>query len=36
MFRCCPTCVERHPEWQTELLASLGLSQNGAGPAVAQ
>lgn len=36
MFRCCPTCVERHPNWQAELLASLGLSQNGAGAQVAQ
>lgn len=36
MFRCCPTCVQRHPEWQVELLASLGLSQNGTGTAVAQ
>jgi hypothetical protein len=36
MFRCCPACVERHPDWQAELLASLGLSQNGAGPALAQ
>ena len=36
MFRCCPTCVERHPNWQSELLASLGLSQNGAGAQVAQ
>ena len=36
MFRCCPTCVERHPNWQSELLESLGLSQNGAGAQVAQ
>jgi hypothetical protein len=36
MFRCCPTCVERHPNWQSDLLASLGLSQNGTGAQVAQ
>jgi hypothetical protein len=36
MFWCCPTCIERHPDWQAELLASLGLSQNGTGPALAQ
>ncbi len=25
-FRCCPSCVQRHPDWQADLLASLGLS----------
>jgi hypothetical protein len=24
-FRCCPSCVERHPAWGEELLASLGV-----------
>jgi hypothetical protein len=28
-FRCCPSCVQRHPEWAEELLASLGLSSHG-------
>jgi hypothetical protein len=28
-FRCCPACVQRHPEWEHELLSSLGLSANG-------
>ncbi len=31
-FRCCPVCVERHPDWQTELLASFGFSPNGSQP----
>ena len=31
-FRCCPTCIQRHPGWQAELLASLGLSPNGSQP----
>jgi hypothetical protein len=25
VFRACPTCVSRHPDWQQQLLASLGL-----------
>jgi hypothetical protein len=25
-FRCCPSCVQRHPDWERELLASLGLA----------
>jgi hypothetical protein len=25
-LRVCPACVSRHPGWQDELLASLGLS----------
>lgn len=25
-LRCCPTCIGRHPDWQQNLLASLGLS----------
>jgi hypothetical protein len=29
-FRACPTCTHRHPNWQQELLVSLGLG--GAGP----
>jgi hypothetical protein len=36
MFRCCPSCVQRHPEWQEELMASLGLSSNGSAQAAAQ
>lgn len=32
MFRCCPSCVQAHPDWQAELLGSLGVSMNGAGP----
>ena len=24
-FRACPTCIQRHPEWQSELLVSLGV-----------
>ena len=35
-FRCCPSCVQRHPEWQEELLFSLGLSENGPPQAVGQ
>ena len=23
-FRACPTCIQRHPDWQSELLVSLG------------
>jgi len=33
-FRCCPSCVQRHPEWQESLLSSLGL--DGFEPARAQ
>jgi hypothetical protein len=36
LFRCCPSCVERHPGWQDELLESLGLSVNGPAHASAQ
>lgn len=25
-LRACPTCVERHPDWQQSLLRTLGLS----------
>ena len=32
LFRCCPSCVQSHPDWQSELLASLGLSSNVAAP----
>jgi hypothetical protein len=35
-FRCCPSCVERHPGWADELLASLGLSDIGPARAAAQ
>lgn len=35
-FRCCPSCVQRHPGWQEELLSSLGLSDNGPPQAVGQ
>ena len=31
-FRCCPSCSERHPGWQEELFASLGVSLNGNRP----
>jgi hypothetical protein len=36
MFRCCPSCAQRHPGWQEELLHSLGLSSNGPAQAAAQ
>jgi hypothetical protein len=26
---CCPSCVQRHPNWQQELLSSLGLDGTG-------
>lgn len=35
-FRCCPSCIQRHPGWQDELLSSLGLSSNGPPRAVGQ
>jgi hypothetical protein len=36
-FRCCPSCVQRHPDWQESLLASLGLSSyDGSAQAAAQ
>ncbi|HUG63602.1 MAG TPA: hypothetical protein VMK83_00130 [Gaiellaceae bacterium] len=25
-LRCCPSCVQRHPEWAEELMSSLGLA----------
>lgn len=25
-LRVCPTCVQRHPDWQSRILASLGLA----------
>lgn len=31
-FRCCPSCVQGHPQWGEELLSSLGLSSNGGPP----
>ena len=36
MFRCCPSCTQRHPAWQDELLTSLGLSPGEAPQAAAQ
>jgi hypothetical protein len=30
-LRACPTCIGRHPSWQEDLLASLGLSQAALG-----
>jgi hypothetical protein len=35
-FRCCPSCVERHPDWQESLLSSLGLEDFGQPRAQAQ
>lgn len=35
-FRCCPSCVQGHPEWQDELLSSLGLSSHEPPRAVGQ
>ena len=34
-FRCCPSCVQRHPEWQEELLSALQLSWNDRPPQAA-
>jgi hypothetical protein len=31
-FRCCPSCIERHPGWEQELLTSLGVAENGSRP----
>jgi hypothetical protein len=31
-FRCCPSCAQRNPGWEDELLGSLGLSRNGVRP----
>jgi hypothetical protein len=28
-FRVCPTCMQRHPSWEDELLVSLGLGGEG-------
>jgi hypothetical protein len=28
-LRACPTCVQRHPDWQEQLLTALGLSDAG-------
>ena len=28
-FRACPSCVQRHPDWERELLVSLGVTQGG-------
>ena len=27
-LRVCPTCMERHPDWESSLLASLGLTNS--------
>jgi len=35
-FRCCPSCVQRHPDWQESLLSSLGLDGFGRQAAPAQ
>ena len=36
-FRCCPSCVQRHPDWEEALLSSLGISsENGSAQAAAQ
>jgi hypothetical protein len=35
-FRCCPSCLQRHPQWAEELLASLGLPNPGPAHAAAQ
>ena len=34
-FRCCPSCVQRHPDWEEELLSSLGLSSHNGPPQAA-
>jgi len=34
-FRCCPSCVQRHPDWEEELLSSLGLSSHTGPPQAA-
>ncbi len=37
LFRCCPSCAQRHPDWQESLLASFGLSSyDGTAQAAAQ
>ncbi|HXG75906.1 MAG TPA: hypothetical protein VNJ53_05000 [Gaiellaceae bacterium] len=28
-FRCCPSCVSRHPNWERDLLVSLGVAVSG-------
>jgi hypothetical protein len=30
-LRACPSCTQRHPDWQAQLLASLGLGPAGDG-----
>lgn len=35
-LRACPGCVERHPNWQSDLLASLGFGPQGGLAASAQ
>ena len=34
-FRCCPSCVQRHPDWAEELLSSLGVSSHNGPPQAA-
>jgi hypothetical protein len=34
-FRCCPACAQRHPDWEVELLSSLGLSSYNGPPQAA-
>ena len=33
-FRSCPSCIERHPDWEQQLLTSLGVAQNGSRPSL--
>jgi len=36
-FRACPTCIGRHPDWQDQLLTSLGIASGfGLSPEPAQ
>ena len=28
MLRVCPTCMQRHPDWESSLLASLGVTDS--------
>lgn len=35
-LRACPTCIERHPDWQERMLVVLGVSGTGDGLRMAQ
>jgi hypothetical protein len=35
-LRACPACTQRHPDWQAQLLESLGLGPSGGITASAQ